>query len=137
MLLVLLGALAVVGARVLAPSHSATPRHTLHLPTGSEARPELVDQVLRYAPSEPTSVIEQARWQPDGLFVAVDTGGPRLVLLLDADGAASVKRVDGTGSVLLPIPAEPAAPPYTLTVLSAVGSGMVVDAQPLQVAAAP
>ncbi|RME27361.1 MAG: hypothetical protein D6798_04695 [Deltaproteobacteria bacterium] len=124
----------MVAARALTPSHVVRRTDLIPLRPGTQGGHELVDRVTRYAPEPGDSVIEAVDWTPSGLLVSVRTWGPRVVAVLDSAGRSSVTYARGATTVHLPLPADGAAPPFTITVLQPRGRGGLLDARAVRVA---
>ncbi len=124
-----------VSARSLAPSHAGSRADLVPILVGARGSQALVDQVVREQPLHTGSTIHQTEWTDTGMLVSVTTAGPRVVVLLDAHGSASVAHADGESTVHLAMPGIEPHPPYTVTVVQPRGRGGLLDARAVRVAA--
>ncbi len=121
-------------ARALTPSHVVKDADLVPVLVGTQGGHELVEKVRQHAPAPGDSVIEAVDWTASGILVSVHTTGPRVVVLLDAEGRSSITHARGDATVHLPLPADGASPPYTVTVLQPRGQGGLLDARAVRVA---
>lgn len=125
----------MVAARCLVPTQAPADPDLVPILVGTRSNKELVQKVHERTPVQVGSTIHSASWTETGLVVAVSAAGPRVVVLLDDDGRASVAHVEhGRTLVHLAVPCCEPQPPYTVTVVKPRGSGGVLDARALPVA---
>lgn len=125
----------MMSARAMVPTQVPHNPNLVPILVGGIGNRDLVQRVRSPQHGLQGSVIHATRLTERGVIVEVTAPGPRVVVLLDSDGAATVTQVEGHTVVNLALPRPDSRAPYVVTVVSSRGSGGVLDAQAVTVAA--